>query len=272
MPVASFGDSAGFASIPIGSAREGRRDQHDRRRRTRAAIAFLGPASTGRALRHSPAAGTSAPRSMRATVLASYRFPPLFGGGRHDTRRPRREQDWHSGNAGSSTPRVFAVRPLSTPSARSTASATCGSRSLVERRAGHAQAQRGRGVQERARRNRARPPGCSRCRADRSRPCACSMSAASATDPAHRAHVVERHAERDDAPYARQPVGRLQADDAAVGGRNAHRSAGIGPQRAGAQARRDGRAGTARRPAGDAVHVSHGLRTGPVWVKADVAP
>ena len=59
----------------------------------------------------------------------------------------------------------------------------------------------------------------------------------------------------------RQAVGRLQTDDAAVGGRNAHGSPGVGPQRAGAQPRGDRRARSARRPAGSALRipgVAHG--------------
>ena len=139
---------------------------------------------------------------------------------------------------------------------------------VVERRAGHAQAQRRRAAPERARvvghvRADARDaprivPG-QRLQHERG----------IGHRPTHRAHVIERHAERDNAADARQPVGRFQTDDAAVGGRNTHRSPGIGPQRAGAQSRGDRRTGSAGRPAGMR-STSHGLRTGPVCVNADV--
>src|SRR3546814_1780386 len=65
--------------------------------------------------------------------------------------------------------------------------------------------------------------------------------------------MVEREAQRIEAKPTHPAISRLHADDAATAGRHADRAARSGPERARAEPRRDGRAGAARRAAGNAV-------------------
>ena len=79
---------------------------------------------------------------------------------------------------------------------------------------------------------------------------------------AQRADVIERQRERDDAADGDQPIRRLQADDAAIGGGCADRAAGVRAERAEAEVGGDGRRGAAGNPPGFRSS-AQGLRTGP---------
>ena len=61
----------------------------------------------------------------------------------------------------------------------------------------------------------------------------------------HGPDVVERPGERQDAHAADQPIGRFQADDAAVGGGQPDRAAGVRAERPKVQPGRDRRRRTA---------------------------
>ncbi len=71
----------------------------------------------------------------------------------------------------------------------------------------------------------------------------------------HRPNVVERMGQREHAGEADRAVGRLQADDAAAGGRVAHRAAGVGAERRRYKSSGQRRARAARRAAGVQVAV-----------------
>jgi hypothetical protein len=63
--------------------------------------------------------------------------------------------------------------------------------------------------------------------------------------------VVEGRRQREDAVEGDEPVGRLEADDAAAGGGDADRSARVGPERRVCEAGGERRSRAAARAAGD---------------------
>ena len=72
----------------------------------------------------------------------------------------------------------------------------------------------------------------------------------------HRPDLVETGGERHQAVAGDPPVGRLEPDHSAEGGRLTDRTAGVGPQRGRGERRRDTGRRTARRATGDPVRVA----------------
>ena len=65
----------------------------------------------------------------------------------------------------------------------------------------------------------------------------------------HRPDMIQSEGKREDASARDQAISRLHADNAAMAGRVAHRTAGIGTKRSGQNIRPNGGAGTGRRTA-----------------------